>query len=601
MKNIKTTFLPLKFVTGSILLLVIFASCTSSRWVIKEKQAVDPDDYQLIDAKPQLVRQGELSPENPVLQLTVNHVNTYRYKEKVLAERYIQEYKPRWVYTGISLASAAAMFYTANSDRMINKLSKRQSLAINAFGGFLALSTFLNMEPSGEPVKTGETRFKRVTGTREITRTEQSSDDLVKRVHLSLIHAGDTLVKRREVQVGDSVINLNLVEITDVDRFDEVRKDSIALVVGFRGADYRYEIPVQRFLTPYVQVQTEFSELHNTPERDESNVLTDLAQNSMLELVQSVNEQWYKVKFGIKETYIDKANVRLVWRPASFEQRESIVTLNNIPFGEVDVESNVPVLDKSNPHGIGWIITGENYTSNLPIFKHALRDGKLIELYLRQALGYPAQSIHKVNNFSMSSDLGYHFGQIQYQVRADTSTVNVYISGHVTIRESDGNYQYYLVPVDLENYQNAGVDKMLDLKDFFRRLSKLEARKIVVWADLEFHNLDSMLKDPENIRIIRPLASIARKLTEYHPRSAVIFSSGFDQSSSLYYQKEGEDKKHRLFAYYLARSLQLRNSRLANIMDYMERNLNYTSRKLHGLPQNPRFFGNDDINLIDPE
>ncbi len=582
------------------LFMVSVTSCTSSRWVVREMDAVDQNDYEVVDSKPYLMQSGEPTPENPVLELSAYDQVTYRYKEKIQTERYIQEYRPRWFFTGVSLASSALIFYSAHSDQFVEDLSGPQSLFFNLAGGALALAPFISMRPKGEPIETGETQLKRVTGSREVSEKEQTGNTIIKKIRLSLVHSGDSLINNREIRVQDNKINLNLVELIDTGLFDGVRADTVELAVGFRESTFSYRIPISKFLVPYARVSTDFSELHNSPSSSSDNILTDLARNSMLEFVETVEEDWYRVKFGVKDTYIEREDVELVWRSASFEQRESIVTLANIPFGDIDVESNVPVLNSSSPEGMGLIISGEEYENNLGLRKYAQRDGRLIKLYLEQALGYPAQDIHHISNYNSNDEISRRLGQIEARMRSDTSELFVFISGHATVRETEGEYHYYLVPTDQENYQETEETNLLDLGRLLRRLSQLPTRQTLITAELDFHYQDPMLQDSENLEVIRPLAAIARNLTEYHSRSAVIFSSSFDQSPNVYYQKGGQDKKHRIFPYYLAQSLQLRNTEIEDIMQYLERNINYTSRKLHDLPQNPQFFGNENINLTTP-
>jgi hypothetical protein len=454
------------------------------------------------------------------------------------------------------------------------------------------------MKSVNKPVPTGEQKFRRVTGTQMIERIEKSSETRYKDIEYSLIHGGDSLLQRNISSVKDSVIQFNLLDMVDPDRFEDLQPDSLQIQVGYEGKMYRYQVAVSEFLTPYVQVKSDFAKLHNRPAVNDENVLTDLARGSMLELVRTEEKSWYEVKFGLKNTYIQRSDVSIVWRPGSFEQKESIVTLDNIPFGEIDVESNIPILSSNNSYGLGFVFAAENYSNPFSARKYAGRDARLLKLYMDQSLGYRSEQVYNVDDPTSVKEIREKMQQMAGVVEEDSSQMTIFLSGQAIVRESDGQFKYLLVPPGLKNPLEANANQYLDLEQFFSQLSGLETYQTVVFADIEFLSLQQMLEEPENVDVIRPLAGIARQLTENHTRSAVIFSSRFNQKSHVFYKKGEVDNKHRIFPYFVADGLQRRITNIRELMNYLERNVNYTARKYHESPQNPQFFGNDNISLI---
>lgn len=87
-------------------------------------------------------------------------------------------------------------------------------------------------------------------------------------------------------------------------------------------------------------------------------------------------------------------------------------------------------------------------------------------------------------------------------------------------------------------------------------------------------------------------------LTDSNPNAAVITGSNIDQPSALYLSASGEDKKHHIFPYFFARALQQRITGLPAIYQYLERNVPYTSRRLHDQSQDPMLLGATTLDFI---
>jgi len=78
----------------------------------------------------------------------------------------------------------------------------------------------------------------------------------------------------------------------------------------------------------------------------------------------------------------------------------------------------------------------------------------------------------------------------------------------------------------------------------------------------------------------------------------VIFGAQVNQHSELYVTDAGEDKKHHIFPYFFAKALQERRTEMGSIFQYLQRNIPYTSRRLHDRSQDPQIFGNTSQELI---
>jgi hypothetical protein len=76
----------------------------------------------------------------------------------------------------------------------------------------------------------------------------------------------------------------------------------------------------------------------------------------------------------------------------------------------------------------------------------------------------------------------------------------------------------------------------------------------------------------------------------------MIFSSDGRSQSQLYTKQGLAQKYHSIFSYYLADALKKGSKSTNMIINHLQRNVDYTSRRLHNEPQNILFFGNHDTN-----
>ncbi|HET6528022.1 MAG TPA: caspase family protein [Balneolaceae bacterium] len=584
----------ISYIFSAFLLLFVVSSCTTGRWTVKNKSAVDQSDYEILEQHQFLKISGDVSPEAPVLQLDVLSRTKYRYAQKVLVQRNIQDYKLRPWFTALGLAGAATAFFVANATIFRGNRTPTKSLTLNAAGALLAVSGIFNMKPVGEPRPTGEERFLRQTGTVVKVDTVNVQEPVVNTASIRIHYQDQVLFDDAKHSFSSGRLEIPLADKLRSLQIKGPNPGSVSVKVEFIDSSYSFKFPVEKILQPYAQVSSQFTELRNSPNITPNNILADLLQGSQVRVQDYSNEQWYRVLYGgISENYIYKDDAVLVWRPSDFAQDNQVVTVPRISFGNVDVESNIPVLEASNPNGIALIVTNEDYNGNLPENRYAFRDGRLIRTYLENALGFHPQNIFTLTDISDSTRLYRTLSHIQFA--ADDSTeFFVYLNGYGSVARGEAGARFTFLTVD-ENGKESQAG--LNLKILFEQLSAVPSLQTLVVSDIDFsHNM------PENAFTIneqqRALESLASALTEDQPKTSLLMGTQLGQPSSLYVSSTGEDKKHHIFPYFFARAIQQRRTNLSAIYQYLERNVSYTSRKLHDRPQDPRLFGDVFLDLV---
>ena len=81
--------------TKLVLFLRVYGSaCSSSKWVVGNRNEIDRNDFRLVDSKKFLDRIGNVSLDSTILNFQLKATNMFEYSQRVKTDRYIQRYIP---------------------------------------------------------------------------------------------------------------------------------------------------------------------------------------------------------------------------------------------------------------------------------------------------------------------------------------------------------------------------------------------------------------------------------------------------------------------------------------------------------------------------
>ena len=580
-----------------IIVVVFLASCTSGRWIVVDESAVDRDEFEVIEKNVFLSQSNRVTPQNPVLTYQLLSKNTRRYTEKALMQRAVQDYKLRPGFIALGLAGATTAIYLANSPSIIGTGSSAPRFSLNVIGGILGLSGFLNMKPVGEPRFTGEERYLRETGTFVETDTMQVAVDSTYQAQVSVSMNDSLLINKETRNVSSGILEINLANVLNAINIDGPDPGNVSVEVAFQDSVLASSLSVDQILLPFARVSSPITLLRNEPVQNSENVLAELVRGSQLQIVET-QENWYKVLYGISENYIARDDAEIVWRSSSFEIDNQVVAVPRTPFGNIDVENNIPILSGIDENSYALIISNENYQGELSQRNYALRDAQLIEAYLSNSLGFQQEHIFQSYNVESAEQLA---GQVQRLQSAtnDSSKVFVYLSSYAEILEEDDNLQFGMWPVSDQDYTG---NSLINLGDFFRQLGNISSESIFVLADMDFESIGNNANFSEDDFVASdPIEQALEPLIESRDNVSVIFGSSPTQNSELYSGRGDEDKKHHIATYFFAKALQERRINIREIFQFLERNVTFTSRRLHDRAQDPRLYGNTQMDLVNDQ
>lgn len=537
----------------------------------------------------QIILKGDSATvDRPFLTLNLYEIQELEFTQRVLVERTVQQYQPRWGFTLLGTLGAAIAFYAANTDDFIDDPSSSQTVALNSTGVLLTAMAFTNMKPVGEPIRTGETRHLRTSGTvvKPDTILAEKADGFEFMVEIN--YRDETQFNQTYQPENENGLRINLASLLDDKNITGGDPGQLEVVISYDQESRSHQIPISSILSPVVVVETPVAELRNEPVYGERNTLAEVGHSSELILLDIPDQQWFEVRFGGSDVYILQESGEIQWKAADIIADPTVITVDEVPFGEISVEYSVPVLKSVNETDLGIILS--NHRNNQKGMRRYLeRDFRLIQLYYRDAFGVLASNFHQFDLLDEDS-----FRERIESLESDsTSTIHLYISGFARINREDGEETIEMIHMDED--QNESV---VDLKEVLTNLASLESRKLVVFIDLEY---------TDELRQLRPVSGInngtaiyrqiADSVLELNENSALIFSARPDQKSGIYESTRFEQKYHHIFPYYIAHGLQQRRTTLSNLIRHIENQVDYTSRRLHDRPQSVQAFGNLSLNL----
>ncbi|NGP76441.1 SH3 domain-containing protein [Balneolaceae bacterium YR4-1] len=579
----------------NILLISLIAfsglACTGARWTVKDKSAVDRDDYSVISTEEILEVSSPVTPESPNLKLQMLSNTKYEFAEKVLVQRSIQDYKLKPGFVALGLIGACLAAYAANSNAINGGQSSAASLSLNSAAVIIAGATIMNLNPAGNPRETGEERFLRKTGsfieqdTLQVESTEEDS------ALIDIRYGEEILVQNENQEFRNGELSVNLGSLLSSLELQGIDTKEVRVDVTYADSVYTFKYPLNQILQPFARITSPVAELRSKPDQDPGNILAELIQGSQLQILENVEPDWYRILYGISENYIAREDAELIWRNSDFSRESEVVAVPIVPFGNVDVESNIPILSGVNPNSRALVISNENYSAPFEKRSHAHRDARLIKTYLENAIGLIPSNIYELKDITDWQSVENILSEIKSST-GDSTDVYVYLNGYGTVEKQNDEF-------DLGFKTTGSESDKINMGRIFNGISTLTNDKLILLADIEFRalNEDSQISESE-IDLKQPLRGISQAITGMNSNATVIFGSQINQQSELYVSDAGEDKKHHIFPYFFARALQERRTEMGSIFQFLQRNIPYTSRRLHDRSQDPQMYGNTSQELI---
>jgi hypothetical protein len=553
------------FLFTALFLVLSVMSCTSSRWVIEDRNAIDRSRSVQIENK--LIFQQDTLENNPeLLQFNLVQVAQDRFDRRIKVRRYIQKYRPDFFWWPIGLSASAGLFYAANFDVLPNPSSQKE-LTLNVMGAGALVTTIYMQKAKGGASSTDETRMLAKTGTAVQTDTTQYYADGPVYANITIRYRNQIWLENFPLSFDGSILQVPINELISVPFLEEKNPGNISIQINSDIIDEQaeYSIPVSDFMRPFVQINRG-TEIRQTPIITSSNIYTDLIPGSVLPL-QEIQESWFKVNYGAAEAFVVREDAQQIWAPFNTQMNAFVESETSAPIANVDIDYGIPVIKNSASSRVAlFLVDADNEAGYVKQDEHILRK------YLTEAFGYQPGNIHKI-------DL-----EDTIRVKSIASLMRSNIE------------RFRKVTVVLHSQQ--------PLKDDPVRVGGVELSSLINIINHEFNpsEIDLFLDVPFD-------QSIDQQFLYAH-LNGLLSNSGMDYHIMLTSQPPGQqnrlysggqmniNNKYSLFTYYYCLALKNGIRTWGDLTDYMRREVNYSSRRLYDQPQQPMYVG-DSNDLID--
>ncbi|MBK98140.1 MAG: hypothetical protein CL672_05020 [Balneola sp.] len=548
-------------------------------------QSIDRTEFNLVSEDSFLEISQKPDPNRPILVYDVWNVNTYDYSIKIQTNRYLQRYRPSLISTFFGFLGASAAYLTADL------LSTKSTDQYMLYGiGMLSLITGLSGDRSlDEATSTGEQRLLKQTGVIQLSDTLRATKEPNTSPSYTIYNDLEAIAIRNNVKFDKNNYHINLLEDINPTNFLVQENQSIRIELDFNDSLYIQVVPVEDIFERFVVVESEVTALRQNPDNTNNSILTDLVKGSELLLLGDL-DNWYVVRYGITETYISKNDTKLIWRPTDYIDELSIITIPNMPFGNVDVERGIPVRLTENNQAVAFVLSNEFYGDSFPTKKYAERDSKLIEEYLVNSLGLGFVGIRTSINASRIEQFRFTWDEFLKQNHENKKQFILYVNGYVTIDNKE-NIIYLLGDQASYTWQNNSIS----LTDLLLDIIEAGFIELFIVGDFSFslENQESTISRAKYYDAFYALNSTL--LSNRNINFGLLFSSDGRSDSQLYTKQAIAQKYHSIFSYYIADAIKKGNYNTSQLINYVQRNVDYTARRLHDTPQNIVFFGNSNI------
>jgi hypothetical protein len=571
-----------------IAILGLLGACTSSRWIVQETPADDLSQSKVISTVPVLAVKQLPTPDQPTIVFEVRNLNEVQFPQRMEQRRYVQKYRPRYGLMLLGLTGAAALVYVANTNAVLEKdLTKNQKLGLNITAGVLATGSIFNLKPTGEPLFTGETRMLEQVGT-------ASRNDTVARPQSSQPVSMDLFASYRGTPVVEGLtkigtnqeIRIDLVNELPFRSFETTEPGMVELLLTAQDRTFTYEVPVESFLKRYVRVARRNTPIRSSPQDQAGNIITTVAEASLMPWINTA-DGWHEVMLGLNPVFMRAEDAAVVWMPAGGVGGMVISTGQR--FGDIDVERGLPTGIPLQMDAAAVIIANQNYDDASLGNRYAERSIELMKEYYHNVLGVPIDRIRVVKDAPSSQSATWSRFQrnniwSELRMNPDRTRLFVYYVGKGATIEG----KPVLLPTDAPN------GEPVDVGSFLEYVASFPTMSTHVMFETDFTHT------PDGTALgVNSLSTTADLLTQRRA-GWVMFASDVRQPAGAYTTEDFRtDRIYGLMTYFFCKALQEENFSTSEIQNYLNRNLTFTSRRIHNRPQDPKIFGQTNLRLID--
>lgn len=547
-------------------------ACTASRWQVESEKAIDPKSGRVLEINTAIQLERIQTGRNANFEFRLNEVRKTLYDQKIQSRRYIQQYSPRWTWFFLGFGASGFMYYMANAvDHGTKENNKQASILYNGLATATFVATLYNQKPVGEPRKTDEIKFLAKTG--EIIRNDTVKISAAKseKIRINVYFRDQVWVRNHEIEIKSDQFKLPIYDLISTSFILGEGNEEIILDMEYKENFFEFFIPIKEFMQQYARVKSP-TFVMSKPSSSRREQITQSAVGTLYPLQNAELGEWYTISFGAATAYIQKKNSELVWaRPGTDPERFAEKSINTGIISSL-LESDIPLEVRRPEKPAAILIHNRLQSENL-----TTDDLRALKAFLIQTFGYEDETVivkqnlryeEFLNLIQRLADSGPH-GEITLFLAASWSQEN---KGYI-------------------KFSPRGNEQEIALTRFFEDLSKARGVQFRVFLDLQSNS--------NNLLTTNELREITGTFLRGTDGSFVWFSAQPNQLSAAYQNNENDvGGNYSAFMYFILNGIKQGFYNIADLRTYVDRELNFYSRKFFERSQETIYIGDANINLI---
>ena len=267
-----------------------------------------------------------------------------------------------------------------------------------------------------------------------------------------------------------------------------------------------------------------------------------------------------KINYNFSDIEIDLPKTQVTTNP--------VAKTNKISVGKSDVDMDIPLNYKKNPHRYALIIGNEDYSSfqtglsSEVNVDYAINDAKVFSEYCEKTLGVDSRHLKLLTNATYGQmKRAIAWVQNLSKIEGGNAEIIFYYSGHGLPNEV--TKEGYLMPVDVSGNN---VSNGISLKYLYQELNKYPAKEITVVLDACFSG------GARNEGLVAMKGVKIKPKEDVVSGNMVVFASSSGNESSAVYR----EKQHGYLTYFLLKKIQetkgyVNYKDLSDYLDYQVR------------------------------
>jgi hypothetical protein len=556
------------------LVLVLFAlqACTASRWQVESEKAIDPKSGKIQEINTAVKLDRIQTGRNATLEFKLSEVRKTLYDQKIQSRRFVQQYTPRWTWFFLGFGASGLMYYMANAvDHGTKESNDQASILYNSLATATFIATLYNQKPVGEPRKTDEIKFLAKTG--EIIRndTVKIAASQTEKIRINVYFRDQVWIRNYDIEIKSDRFQIPIYDLISTTFIQGEGSEEIILDMEYKDDFFEFFIPIQQFMQHYARVKSP-TFVMSKPSTSRRDQITNSQKGTIYPLLTSELGEWNTVSFGAATAFISKKNSELVWaRPGTDPERFVEKSANSGMISAL-LESNIPLEVRKPQNPVALLIHNRLQSEQL-----TTDDPRALKGFLIQTFGYEDETVIIKQNLRYSDFLTI---VQQFADSGPHAEVTLYLSAKWSNKQKG-----------FIEFSRRDGEQEIALHQFFDDLSKTRGIQFRVFFDLQ--------TDGSNAITVNELREMTGTFLRGMDRSFVWFSALPNQTTGAYNNTENEvGGNYSAFMYFVLNGIKQGFYQTADLRTYVERELNFYSRKVFERSQEPVYIGNGSINLI---